>query len=70
MRKRCVVFLRVWHSVDHTHYHLSKQVPDYYDIITEPMDLSTVMKKIDEHQYITPSSWLADIDLITRNALE
>ena len=54
----------------HSPLHSLKQVPDYYDIITEPMDLSTVMKKIDEHQYITPSSWLTDIDLITRNALE
>ena len=46
------------------------QVPDYYDIITQPMDLSTVMRKIDDHRYTVPRQWLDDIDLITKNALE
>ena len=49
---------------------LPGQVPDYYDIIDNPMDLSTIMKRIDEHQYSIPSQWLKDIDLITKNALE
>lgn len=47
-----------------------QQVPDYYDIVQCPMDLGTVMKKIDEHQYMTPKQWVEDIDLIARNALE
>ena len=34
------------------------------------MDLSTVMKKIDERKYDTPKQWLKDIDLITTNSLE
>ena len=46
------------------------QVYDYYDVIHNPMDLSTVMKKIDERCYQTAKEWLQDIDLITRNALE
>ena len=46
------------------------QVPDYYDIIKEPMDLGTIMKKIDEHQYTLPRQWLADVDKITKNAIE
>ena len=46
------------------------QVPDYYQVVSHPMDLSTVMKCIDEHCYETPGEWLGDIDLITRNALE
>ena len=45
-------------------------MPDYYEIISNPMDLSTVMKKIDEHQYNTPKQWLNDIDTITMNSLE
>jgi hypothetical protein len=46
------------------------QVPDYHDIIAEPMDLSTIMKKIDEHRYIFPKQWIEDVDLIAKNALE
>ena len=46
------------------------KVPDYFDIIKCPMDLSSVMKKIDEHRYNVPKEWLYDIDLITCNALE
>uniref|UniRef100_A0A1X7TLY5 Bromo domain-containing protein n=1 Tax=Amphimedon queenslandica TaxID=400682 RepID=A0A1X7TLY5_AMPQE len=47
-----------------------EEVPDYFDIIKCPMDLSSVMKKIDEHRYNVPKEWLNDIDLITCNALE
>ena len=46
------------------------QVPDYYEIIKTPMDLSTIMSKIDLHQYQTCAEFLADIDLICSNALE
>ena len=53
-----------------TYCHTSCQVPDYYQIIANPMDLSTVMRKIDEHRYTLPREWLQDVDLITRNALE
>ena len=49
---------------------MSLQVPDYYDIIAEPMDLSMIMKKVDEHRYTVPKLWLNDVDLITRNSLE
>lgn len=34
------------------------------------MDLSTVMTKIDTHQYLTVKDFLVDIDLICSNALE
>lgn len=34
------------------------------------MDLSTVMTKIDTHQYLTAKDFLADVDLISSNALE
>jgi len=46
------------------------QVPDYHEIITKPMDLSTVMNRIDEHCYTTPKQWLYDVELITKNALK
>ena len=46
------------------------QVPDYYEIIKTPMDLSKMMAKIDLHQYQSCKEFLDDIDLICANALE
>lgn len=34
------------------------------------MDLSTVITKIDKHNYLTAKDFLNDIDLICSNALE
>lgn len=34
------------------------------------MDLSTIMTKIDTHQYLRVKDFLVDIDLISSNALE
>ena len=45
-------------------------MPDYYVVIEKPMDLSTMMSKIDLHKYSTVAEFLADIDLICSNALE
>ncbi|XP_065601782.1 ATPase family AAA domain-containing protein 2-like [Cyrtonyx montezumae] len=47
-----------------------EEVPDYDTIIKQPMDLSTVLSKIDSHQYLTAGDFLRDIDLICSNALE
>lgn len=47
-----------------------EDVPDYYDIIKKPMDLSTMMSKIDLHQYQSVKEFLEDIELICTNALE
>lgn len=46
------------------------EVPDYRSIIKEPMDLETMMTKIDHHQYECAQDFLRDIDLICTNALE
>lgn len=43
---------------------------DYLEVIRQPMDLSTVMTKIDTHKYLTANDFLVDIDLICSNALE
>uniref|UniRef100_A0A8C3D4X1 Uncharacterized protein n=1 Tax=Corvus moneduloides TaxID=1196302 RepID=A0A8C3D4X1_CORMO len=40
------------------------------DTVKQPMDLSTVLSKIDMHQYLTARDFLKDIDLICSNALE
>uniref|UniRef100_H3DP25 ATPase family AAA domain-containing protein 2 n=1 Tax=Tetraodon nigroviridis TaxID=99883 RepID=H3DP25_TETNG len=46
------------------------EVPDYADVIKKPMDLSTVLSKIDLHRYGTVKEFLQDVDLIWQNALE
>ncbi|KAH9508111.1 ATPase AAA domain-containing protein 2B [Bulinus truncatus] len=47
-----------------------ENAPDYYEIIEHPMDLSTMMGKIDLHEYGTVKAFMNDIDLICSNALE
>ena len=48
----------------------TKEVPDYLDIIQQPMDLETMMTKIDQHAYESAHDFLADIERICSNALE
>ncbi|XP_028984073.1 ATPase family AAA domain-containing protein 2-like isoform X2 [Betta splendens] len=47
-----------------------EEVPDYTEVIKKPMDLSTVLSKIDMHKYGTVKEFLEDVDLIWQNALE
>ncbi|XP_069847457.1 ATPase family AAA domain-containing protein 2 isoform X1 [Dipodomys merriami] len=46
------------------------EVPDYVTVIKQPMDLSSMISKIDLHKYLTVKDYLRDIDLICSNALE
>lgn len=43
-------------------------IPDYLDIIKEPMDLSTVERKLKEGEYPTKESFESDMRLIWSNA--
>ena len=47
-----------------------EEVPDYLNIIRQPMDLETMMTKIDLHLYESAKDFLSDIELICSNALE
>ncbi|XP_044745978.1 ATPase family AAA domain-containing protein 2 isoform X2 [Coccinella septempunctata] len=47
-----------------------EEVPDYPTIIKQPMDLETMMMKVDLHQYECAKDFLTDIELIVKNALE
>lgn len=47
-----------------------EEVDDYLQVIKEPMDLSTVMTRINSHHYNSCAHFLKDIDLITNNCLE
>lgn len=42
-------------------------MPDYYEIVKKPMDLSTMMKKLRAHAYQDRRSFQADLDLIYAN---
>ncbi|XP_064211854.1 ATPase family AAA domain-containing protein 2 isoform X3 [Tribolium castaneum] len=48
----------------------TKEVPDYPTIIKQPMDLETMMTKVDFHRYECAKDFLKDIELIVHNALE
>ena len=42
-------------------------VADYYDVIKEPMDLSTMEAKLDQDNYATPEDFIHDAKLIFNN---
>ncbi|KAL3097998.1 hypothetical protein niasHT_027543 [Heterodera trifolii] len=42
-------------------------LPDYFDVIKQPMDLSTIKKKMDARQYISPDEFRNDVLLMCRN---
>lgn len=44
------------------------QIPDYFDIIKKPMDLSTIKKKLDTGQYQDPWQYVDDVWLMFDNA--
>lgn len=48
----------------------TEEVPDYTEIIKQPMDLETMMTKVDFHRYECAKDFLTDIELIVQNALE
>lgn len=35
-----------------------QEVPDYYDVIKEPMDWSTIEQKIERQEYFRPSDFV------------
>ncbi|KAJ6754400.1 GLOBAL TRANSCRIPTION FACTOR GROUP E8-RELATED [Salix purpurea] len=44
-------------------------IPDYYTIIKNPMDLGTVKSKISSGAYSSPSEFMADVRLTFKNAM-
>lgn len=47
---------------------LEDEVPDYRSIIHKPMDMATVLQRVDSGQYLTRAAFIKDIDLIVSNA--
>lgn len=50
-------------------YILFLQVPDYYDIIAEPMDFLTIKNKINRFSYDDVASLLCDVRLVFSNCM-
>ncbi|XP_059444703.1 ATPase family AAA domain-containing protein At1g05910 isoform X1 [Corylus avellana] len=51
------------------HYPVSDEdAPNYRSIIQNPMDMATLLQRVDSGQYITCSTFLQDVDLIVSNA--
>lgn len=46
------------------------EVPDYYDVISTPMDLSTMTRKADSNEYESVDDLMKDFQLIHDNCLE
>lgn len=44
--------------------------PDYFDVITTPMNLTYIQEKVNTMQYTTLQSFFADVDLMIKNALD
>ena len=44
-------------------------IPDYFTIIANPMDIFTVQKKLNEHEYGTFDEFNRDVKLIWSNAI-
>ena len=44
------------------------QLPDYFDVIKRPMDLSTIKSKLDEGKYSNPQEYVDDVWLMLNNA--
>ena len=43
------------------------EVPDYYNVITSPMDLSTIEERLERDYYAAPKDLVADMKLIFSN---
>ncbi|KAB5557503.1 hypothetical protein DKX38_008412 [Salix brachista] len=47
----------------------ARDVPDYYDIIKDPMDLKTMLKRVESEQYyVTLEMFIADVKRMCHNA--
>ncbi|KAK1295966.1 Histone acetyltransferase GCN5 [Acorus calamus] len=46
----------------------AREVPDYYDVIKDPMDLKIMSKRVDEQYYITLEMFIADARRMFANA--
>lgn len=44
-------------------------IPDYFDIVKEPMDLSTIRTKLNSNQYMRATEFVRDVTLMFDNCI-
>jgi hypothetical protein len=73
-KQQCLSFVKkLWEADTLAMFHhpvSATDVPGYYDVIEEPIDLSTIRKKIEEDKYSTDSEVEDDVALMLSNALD
>ncbi|KAJ3066612.1 hypothetical protein HK102_007603 [Quaeritorhiza haematococci] len=47
-----------------------EEYPEYYEIVENPMDLTTMTWRINYGEYQSPAEWVGDLELIVRNTIE
>ncbi|KNC99009.1 uncharacterized protein SPPG_05959 [Spizellomyces punctatus DAOM BR117] len=73
--RRCRKTWRILQSHELSHWFrvpvdpVALNIPTYFEIIKEPMDLSTIKKKLDQNAYSTPAEFQADVRLMLDNAI-
>ena len=45
-------------------------IPKYFEIITNPMDLSTIERKLNQGRYSTPQEFIDDFNLMVENCVK
>jgi hypothetical protein len=71
MIKVCLHHFRILYNKRFSAFHFpvsEEEVPDYRAIIHNPMDMATVLQRVDSGQYFTRVAFMKDIDLIVSNA--
>lgn len=54
---------------DHPVDPVNDQLPNYLKIVKKPMDLGTIRNKIEQNEYDSISSFIADVELVWSNAI-
>lgn len=47
---------------------MDDEAPDYRNVVHNPMDVATLLQRVDSGHYLTRSTFLKDVDLIPANA--
>jgi hypothetical protein len=73
--EKCFRYLRKLMSQKNSHWFLLPvdpirwNLPTYFDVIKNPMDFSTIQKKIDEEVYQTEEEFIQDVQLVFQNSM-